>query len=64
MDHIWTTISELFVFFFMIFAGSIVWLISRKVLFMIINNTRVVEAISIIFALSIGVIIINNYLLK
>ena len=64
MDHIWTTISDLFVFFFMIFAGSIVWLISRKVLFMIINNTRVVEAISIIFALSIGVIIINNYLLK
>ena len=64
MDHIWTTISDLFVFFFMIFAGSIVWLISRKVLFMIIINTRVVEAISIIFALSIGVIIINNYLLK
>ena len=64
MDHIWTTISDLFVFFFMIFAGSIVWLISRKVLFKIINNTRVVEAISIILALSIGVIIINNYLLK
>ena len=64
MDHIWTTISDLFVFFFMIFAGSIVWLISRKVLFKIINNTRVVEAISVIFALSIGVIIINNYLLK
>ena len=64
MDHIWTTISELFVFFFMIFAGSIVWLISRKVLFKIINNTRAVEAISIILALSIGVIIINNYLLK
>ena len=64
MDHVWTTISDLFVFFFMIFAGSIVWLISRKVLFKIINNTRAVEAISIILALSIGVIIINNYLLK
>ena len=64
MDHIWTTISDLFVFFFMIFAGSIVWLISRKVLFKIIKNSRVVEAISIILALSIGVIIINNYLLK
>ena len=64
MDHVWTTISDLFVFFFMIFAGSIVWLISRKVLFKIIKNSRVVEAISIILALSIGVIIINNYLLK
>ena len=64
MEHIWTTISDLFVFFFMIFAGSIVWLISRKVLFKIIKNSRVVEAISIILALSIGVIIINNYLLK
>ncbi len=64
MEHIWTTISDLFVFFFMIFAGSIVWLISRNVLFKIIKNSRVVEAISIILALSIGVIIINNYLLK
>ena len=64
MDHVWTTISDLFVFFFMIFAGSIVWLISRKVLFKIIKNSRVVEATSIILALSIGVIIINNYLLK
>ena len=64
MDHVWTTISDLFVFFFMIFAGSIVWLISRKVLFKIIKSSRVVEAISIILALSIGVIIINNYLLK
>ncbi len=64
MEHIWTTISDLFVFFFMIFAGSIVWLISRNVLFKIIKSSRVVEAISIILALSIGVIIINNYLLK
>ena len=64
MDHVWTTISDLFVFFFMIFAGSIVWLISRNVLFKIIKSSRVVEAISIILALSIGVIIINNYLLK
>jgi len=64
MEHIWTTISDLFVFFFMIFAGSIVWLISRKCLFKIIKSSRVVEAISIILALSIGVIIINNYLLK
>lgn len=64
MEHIWPTISDLFVFFFMIFAGSIVWLISRNVLFKIIKSSRVVEAISIILALSIGVIIINNYLLK
>ena len=64
MDHVWTTISDLFVFFFMIFAGSIVWLISRKGLFKIIKSSRVVEAISIILALSTGVIIINNYLLK
>ena len=64
MEHIWTTISDLFVFFFMIFAGSIVWLISRNVLFKFIKSSRVVEAISIILALSIGVIIINNYLLK
>ena len=64
MEHIWTTISDLFVFFFMIFAGSIVWLIARNVLFKIIKSSRVVEAISIILALSIGVIIINNYLLK
>ena len=64
MDHVWTTISDLFVFFFMIFAGSIVWLISRNVLFKIIKSSRVVEAISIILALSTGVIIINNYLLK
>jgi len=48
----------------MIFAGSIVWLISRNVLFKIIKSSRVVEAISIVLALSIGVIIINNYLLK
>ena len=64
MEHIWITISDLGVFLVMILVGAVVWLISRSLLFKIFESSRLVESISIILALSVGVVVINQYLLS
>ena len=64
MEHIWITISDLGVFLVMILVGAVVWLASRSLLFKIFESSRLVESISIILALSVGVVVINQYLLS
>ena len=64
MEHIWITINDLGVFLVMILVGAVVWLASRGLLFKIFESSRLVESISIILALSVGVVVINQYLLS
>ena len=64
MEHIWITINDLGVFLVMILVGAVVWLASRSLLFKIFESSRLVESISIILALSVGVVVINQYLLS
>ena len=64
MEHIWITINDLGVFLVMILVGAVVWLASRRLLFKIFESSRLVESISIILALSVGVVVINQYLLS
>ena len=64
MEHIWITINDLGVFLVMILVGAIVWLASRSLLFKIFESSRLVESISIVLALSVGVVVINQYLLS
>ena len=64
MEHIWITINDLGVFLVMILVGTVVWLASRSLLFKIFESSRLVESISIILALSVGVVVINQYLLS
>ena len=64
MEHIWITINDLGVFLVMILVGAVVWLVSRSLLFKIFENSRLVESISIVLALSVGVVVINQYLLS
>ena len=64
MEHIWITINDLGVFLVMILVGSVVWLASRSLLFKIFESSRLVESISIVLALSVGVVVINQYLLS
>jgi hypothetical protein len=64
MEHIWITINDLGVFLVMILVGAVVWLVSRSLLFKIFESSRLVESISIILALSVGVVVINQYLLS
>ena len=64
MEHIWITINDLGVFLVMILVGALVWLASRSLLFKIFESSRLVESISIILALSVGVVVINQYLLS
>ena len=63
MDHVWNTLSDLFIFLIMILLGGTVWFISNKVLSKMISSKRTYEAISIILGLSVGVLIINEWLL-
>ncbi len=63
MEHIWITINDLGVFLVMILVGAVVWLASRSLLFKIFESSRLVESISIILALSVGVVVITQYLL-
>lgn len=63
MEHIWITINDLGVFLVMILVGAVVWLASRSLLFKIFESSRLVESISIVLALSVGVVVINQYLL-
>ena len=64
MEHIWITINDLGIFLVMILVGAVVWLTSRSLLFKIFESSRLVESISIVLALSIGVVVINQYLLS
>ena len=64
MEHIWITINDLGVFLVMILVGAVVWLTSRNLLFKIFESSRLVESISIVLALSVGVVVINQYLLS
>ena len=64
MEHIWITINDLGVFLVMILVGAVVWLVSRGLLFKIFESSRLVESISIVLALSVGVVVINQYLLS
>ena len=64
MEHTWITINDLGVFLVMILVGAVVWLASRSLLFKIFESSRLVESISIVLALSVGVVVINQYLLS
>ena len=64
MEHIWITINDLGVFLVMILVGTVVWLASRRLLFKIFESSRLVESIAIVLALSVGVVVINQYLLS
>ena len=64
MEHIWITINDLGVFLVMILVGAVVWLVSRSLLFKIFESSTLVESISIVLALSVGVVVINQYLLS
>jgi hypothetical protein len=64
MEHVWSTLNDLVIFFIMIFLGGITWYISNVFLSKIITNQRAYEAISIILGLSVGVLIINEWLLQ
>ena len=64
MEHIWITINDLGVFLVMILVGTVVLLASRRLLFKIFESSRLVESISIVLALSVGVVVINKYLLS
>ncbi len=64
MEHIWITINDLGIFLVMILVGAVVWLVSRSLLFKIFESSRLVESISIVLALSVGVVVINQYLLS
>jgi hypothetical protein len=64
MEHIWITINDLGAFLVMILVGAVVWLASRSLLFKIFESSRLVESISIVLALSVGVVVINQYLLS
>ena len=64
MEHIWITINDLGIFLVMILVGAVVWLTSRSLLSKIFESSRLVESISIILALSVGVVVINQYLLS
>ncbi len=64
MEHVWNTLNDLLIFLLMIFLGGIVWFTSNRVLSTFIKNKRTYEAISIILGLSVGVLIIDSWLLS
>jgi|TARA_B100001093_G_scaffold310650_1_gene296424 hypothetical protein len=63
MDHVWNTINDLVIFLIMILLGGVTWFVSNLILSKVISNQRAYEAISIILGLSVGVLIINEWLL-
>lgn len=63
MDHVWNTINDLVIFLIMILLGGVTWFVSNLILSKAISNQRTYEAISIILGLSVGVLIINEWLL-
>ena len=63
MDHVWNTINDLVIFLIMILLGGVTWFVSNLILSKVISNQKAYEAISIILGLSVGVLIINEWLL-
>lgn len=63
MEHVWNTINDLVIFLIMILLGGVTWFVSNLILSKTISNQRTYEAISIILGLSVGVLIINEWLL-
>tara|TARA_Y100000816_G_C25881741_1_gene460040 strand:+ start:321 stop:512 length:192 start_codon:yes stop_codon:yes gene_type:complete len=63
MQYIEGTIFDLFIFITMIFLGGFTWFTLNKLLSKVLNNQRMVEVISIVCGLSVGVFVINKFLL-
>ena len=63
MQYIEGTIFDLFIFIIMIFLGGFTWFTLNKLLSKVLNNQRMVEVISIVCGLSVGVFVINKFLL-
>ena len=63
MQYIESTIHDLLIFLIMILLGGATWYILNKFLSSLLANQRITEIISIISGLSVGVFIINKFLL-
>ena len=63
MQYIEGTIHDLLIFIIMIILGGLTWYIVNKILSSLITRQRITEIVSIISGLSVGVIIINEFLL-
>ena len=63
MQHIEGTIHDLIIFIIMIILGGLTWYTVNNLLSSLITNQRITEIVSIICGLSVGVYIINEYLL-
>ena len=63
MQYIEGTIHDLLIFIIMIILGGLTWYIVNKFLSSLLTNQRITEIISIISGLSVGVFIINKFLL-
>ena len=63
MQYIEGTIHDLLIFIIMIILGGLTWYIVNKFLSSLLTNQRITEIISIILGLSVGVFIINKFLL-
>ena len=63
MQHIEGTIHDLIVFIIMIILGGLTWYTVNNLLSSLITNQRITEIVSIICGLSVGVYIINEFLL-
>ena len=62
MEHIWITINDLGVFLVMILVGALVWII----LAFYLKYLRALDWLKVflLLALSVGVVVINQYLLS
>ncbi|URQ68694.1 hypothetical protein M9C81_02695 [SAR86 cluster bacterium] len=63
MQYIEGTIFDLSIFIIMIFLGGLTWFTLNKLLSKVLKNKRMVEVISIVCGLSVGVFVINKFLL-
>ena len=63
MQYIEGTIQDLIIFIIMIILGGLTWYSINKLLSSLITNQRITEIVSIICGLSVGVYIINEFLL-
>ena len=63
MQYIEGTIHDLLIFIIMIILGGLTWYIVNKLLSSLITNQGITEIVSIICGLSVGVYIINEFLL-
>ena len=63
MQYIEGTIQDLIIFIIMIILGGLTWYVVNKLLSSLITNQRITEILSITCGLSVGVYIINEFLL-